>query len=177
MGAPMILGMSLQTFTLVHVIISLIAIASGLIVVFGMLGSNRMPGLTALFLLTTILTSATGFLFPIKGFTPALGVGAVSLVILAIALIALYGRQLGGAWCWIYVVSAVAALWFNVFVLIVQSFEKLSLLNPKAPVVGPPFAEPQNTQFVIAQGAALAIFLLLGLVAAIRFRPLPRLTA
>ena len=86
-----------------------------------------------------------------------MGVGIVSLVILAIALLALYGRHLAGAWRWIYVVTAVTALWFNVFVLIVQSFEKVSLLNPHAPQVGPPFPEPQNTQFAIAQGVALVI--------------------
>jgi hypothetical protein len=167
----MILGMSLQTFTLLHVIISLIAIASGLIVLLGMLGSHRLAGWTKLFLLTTILTSVTGFLFPIKGFTPALAVGATSIVILTIALLALYGKHLAGAWRWIYVVTAVAALWFNAFVLIVQSFEKLSLLNPHAPQVGPPFSEPQNTHFVIAQSVALVVLLVLGFVAAFKFRP------
>ncbi len=167
----MVLGMSLHTFTLLHVVISLIAIASGAIVVLGMLGSHRMPALTSLFLLTTILTSATGFLFPIKGFTPAIGVGIVSLVILAIALLALYGRHLAGAWRWIYVVSAVAALWFNAFVLVVQAFEKVSQLNPQAPQVGPPFPEPQNTQFAIAQGVVLVMLVVLGLIAAFKFRP------
>ena len=88
----MIIGLSLQTFTTVHVIISLLAIASGIVVLIGMLGSHRMPGLTALFLITTILTSVTGFLFPIHGFTPGLGTGAVSLVLLAIALYGLYGE-------------------------------------------------------------------------------------
>jgi hypothetical protein len=167
----MILGMSLQTFTSLHVVISLVAIASGLIVLLGMLGSQRMAGLTALFLLTTILTSATGFLFPIKGFTPALGVGVVSLVVLLIALIALYGKHLTGAWRWIYVLAALIVLWFNVFVLIVQSFEKVALFNPLAPQVGPPFPEPVNTHFAIAQGAALVILLVLGLIAAFKFRP------
>ena len=169
----MILGMSLQTFTIVHVIISLLAIAAGLIVLFGMLGSKRLAGWTALFLLTTILTSVTGFMFPIAGFTPALAVGVLSLILLAIALLALYGKHLAGNWRWIYVATAVAALWFNVFVLIVQSFEKISILNPHAPQVGPPFPEPQNTQFVIAQGAALVILVVLGVIAAIRFRPAP----
>jgi hypothetical protein len=167
----MILGMSIQAFTYLHVIISLIAIASGLIVLLGMLGSHRLPGWTALFLLTTILTSVTGFLFPIAGFTPALAVGTISIVILAIALLALYGKHLAGAWRWIYVVTALTALWFNIFVLIVQSFEKLSLLNPHAPQVGPPFSEPQNTQFAIAQGVALVVLLVLGLIAAFKFRP------
>ena len=104
----MILGLSVANFTLLHVIISLIAIVSGLVVLFGMLGSRRLPGWTALFLLTTILTSVTGFLFPIKGFTPALAVSVISLLVLLIALIALYGKHLTGAWRWIYVVTAVA---------------------------------------------------------------------
>ena len=167
----MILGLSTANFTLLHVIISLVAIAIGLIVLFGMLGSRRMPGWTLFFLVTTILTSVTGYFFPIHGFTPAQAVGAVSLVILLIALVALYGKHLSGAWRWIYVVTAVTALWFNVFVLIVQSFEKVSLLNPLAPQVGPPFSEPQNTHFVIAQAAALAFFVVLGILAALRFRP------
>jgi hypothetical protein len=171
----MILGMSLQTFTLLHVIITLIAIASGLVVLLGMLGSHRMPALTALFLLTTVLTSVTGFMFPIHGFTAALGVGIISMVVLAITLIALHGKHLAGAWRWIYVASAVIALWFNIFVLIVQSFEKLPLLNASAPQVGPPFPEPVNTHFAIAQGAALVIIAVLGLIAAFKFRPGSRL--
>ena len=167
----MILGLSIPAFTLLHVIISLVAIVSGLIVLFGMLGSHRLAGLTALFLATTVLTSLTGFLFPIHGFTPALGTGIVSIVILAVALFALYGKKLAGAWRWIYVVTAVAALYLNVLVLIVQTFEKVAFLNPVAPVVGPPFAEPTNTHFVIAQAAALVFFIVTGAVAALRFRP------
>ena len=94
----MILGLSIAAFTTLHVIISLIAIASGFVVMFGMLGAHRLPGWTALFLLTTVLTSVTGFLFPIHGFTPALGTGAVSIVLLAVALLALYAKHLAGAW-------------------------------------------------------------------------------
>jgi hypothetical protein len=160
----MILGMSLQTFTLLHVIISLLAIASGLIVLFGMLGSNRRAGWTALFLLTTILTSVTGFMFPIQGFTPALGVGVVSLLVLLVALIALYGKHLDGSWRWIYVATAVTALWFNVFVLIAQAFMKVPFLHPLAPNGNEP-------PFLIAQSAALVIFVVLGLIAAFKFRP------
>jgi hypothetical protein len=103
----MILGMSTATFTAVHVIITLIAIVSGFVAVIGMLGANRLPGWTALFLLTTVLTSMTGFLFPIHGFTPALGVGALSCVLLLLALIGLYGRHLAGAWSWVYVVTPI----------------------------------------------------------------------
>jgi hypothetical protein len=172
----MIIGMSLQTFTLVHVIITLIAIAAGLVVLLGMLGSHRLPGWTAIFLLTTVLTSVTGFMFPIHGFTPALGVGAISMVLLAIALFALYLKRLAGAWRWIYVVTAVTALWFNIFVLIVQSFEKVKLLNPLAPQVGPPFPEPVNTHFVIAQAAGLIIVFGLDMIAAFKFRPGVRLS-
>lgn len=166
----MILGMSLQTFTLLHVIISLIAIASGLIVLFGMLGSHRLAAWTALFLLTTILTSVTGFLFPINGFTPALAVGAISLLVLLIALIALYGKHLAGAWRWIYVATAVTALWFNVFVLIAQGFLKVASLHALAPNGNEP-------AFLIAQIAALVFLGVLGLIAAFKFRPGPRLSA
>jgi phosphoglycerol transferase MdoB-like AlkP superfamily enzyme len=162
----MILGMSLQTFTVLHVIISLIAIASGLIVLFGMLGSKRLAGWTALFLLATILTSVTGFMFPIHGFTPALGTGIVSLVVLAIALLALYGKRLAGNWRWMYVATAVTALWFNVLVLIVQAFQKVASLNAMAPTQSEP-------PFLIAQSGALAIFVVLGVVAGIKFRPAP----
>lgn len=167
----MILGLSTANFTLLHVIISLVAIASGLVVLFGMLGSHRMAGWTLFFLATTILTSVSGFFFPIHGFTPAQAVGGISLVILLFALVALYGKRLAGAWRWIYVATAVTALWFNMFVLIVQSFEKVALLNPSAPVVGPPFAEPVNTRFVVAQIAALLLLVVLGILAMIRFRP------
>jgi hypothetical protein len=160
----MILGMSLQTFTTVHVIISLVAIASGLIVLFGMLGSHILGNWTAFFLLTTILTSVTGFMFPVHGFTPALAVGALSLVILAIAVLARYGKHLAGAWRWIYVATAATALWFNVFVLIVQSFQKIAFLQPLAPTQSEP-------PFLIAQTAVLVAFLVLGVIAAIKFRP------
>ena len=160
----MVIGLSLQTFTLVHVIISLIGIATGLIVLFGMLGSNKLAGWTALFLLTTVLTSVTGFLFPIKGFTPALGVGITSLIVLAIALLALYGKHLAGAWRWIYVVTAVTALWFNVFVLIVQSFQKVSFLKPLAPTQSEP-------PFLIEQIIVMVIFIGLGIMAVRSFHP------
>lgn len=116
----MVLGLSIQTFTLIHVIISLLAIASGIVVLVGMFRSNRMPGWTAFFLLTTILTSVTGFLFPIRGFTPAIGTGIISMVLLGVAVYALYSKHLAGAWRWIYVSTATAALYLNVFVLIVQ---------------------------------------------------------
>jgi len=160
----MILGMSIPAFTLLHVIITLVAIGSGLIAVGGMLASHRLPATTAVFLSTTVLTSVTGFLFPIQGFTPALGVGIVSCVILAIALVAYYLMRLAGAWRWLYVATAIAALYFNVFVLVAQSFMKVAALNALAPTGSePPFA--------IAQLAVLAIFVLIGITAAVKFRP------
>src|ERR1700755_3354450 len=109
----MVLGMSLPAFTMVHVIISLIAIVSGIIVMFGMLCSHRMPGLTTVFLLFTILTSATGFLFPFTQLLPSHMVGILSLVLLAIACVALYGMKLAGAWRSIYVVTAMTSLYLN----------------------------------------------------------------
>ena len=160
----MILGMSIDTFTVVHVVISLIGIATGLIVLFGMFSGNRMSGMTALFLLTTILTSVTGFMFPISGFTPALGFGILSLAVLALTLLGLYVFRLAGAWRWIYVVTAVIALYLNVFVAVVQSFQKLSFLRPLAPTQSePPFA--------IAQGIVLLLFIVAGVVAVRRFHP------
>ena len=176
----MIIGLSLPAFTLVHVVITLIAIASGIIVVFGMIGSHRLPKLTALFWLTTVLTTVTGFMFFLsptqpKMFTPAVGTGVVAAFAFLVGLLALYGKHLYGKWRWIYVISAVFSLYLNVFVLIVQVFEKVNFINPAAPVIGPPFGEPQNFQFMVAQVAALVIFVMLGLIAAIKFRRGPGL--
>lgn len=160
----MILGMSVGAFTVLHVVITLVAIGSGLIVAGGMFASHKLPATTALFLFTTALTSVTGFLFPIHGFTPALGVGIVACVILAVALFALYKEHLLGAWRWIYVITAVTSLYLNVFVLVVQSFVKVSALNALAPTQSePPFA--------ITQAVVLAIFILIALIAVVKFRP------
>jgi hypothetical protein len=164
----MILGMSLSTFTTVHVIISLIGIVAGIIVMFGMLGSNRVPGLTAIFLLFTILTSATGFLFPFNGVTPGDIIGALSLLLLAIACIALYGMKLSGAWRWIYVLTALISLYFNVFVLVIQSFLKIPALTALAP--GNP---PSGPAFAVLQGVVLVLFVLFIIGAIRRFRPMP----
>jgi hypothetical protein len=160
----MILGMSLATFTLVHVFISILGIASGLIVM-ERFARNRLLGLSnTIFLVTTIATSATGFLFPFNGFTPAHAVGILSLVILAIALFALYAGNLIGPWRWIYVVTAVIALYLNVFVAVVQAFQKVGRLRALAPTQSePPFA--------LAQGAVLLLFVIIGIVAIRRFRP------
>ena len=164
----MILGMSLSTFTAVHVVISLIAIVSGVIVMFGLLGANRRPGLTATFLLFTILTSATGFLFPFEKLLPSHMIGIISLVLLAIACFALYGMKLSGAWRPIYVLTAMVSLYLNVFVLIVQSFLKLGPLHALAPSVPP--SEPP---FAIAQGIVLLFFVVVIIGALRRFHPTP----
>jgi hypothetical protein len=148
----MILGISIPAFTTVHVVISLIAISSGLVV------------LAAIFLLTTVLTSATGFLFPSSGFTPAQGFGYLSLLLLAVALAALYVFHLAGAWRWVYVATAVTSLYLNCFVLIVQMFQKLPALHALAPNQSEP-------PFQIAQGLLLAAFIVLGIMAARRFHP------
>jgi hypothetical protein len=160
----MILGMSVGAFTLLHVVITLVAIGSGLIVVGGMFASHKLPLTTALFLLTTALTSVTGFLFPIHGLTPALSVGILACVVLAIALFALYKEHLLGAWRWIYVITAVASLYLNVFVLVVQSFVKVSALNALAPT-------QSESPFAITQAVVLAIFILIALIAVVKFRP------
>jgi hypothetical protein len=160
----MILGMSLQAFTLLHVVISLVAIVTGFIVVIGMVDGKALPAWTALFLLTTVLTSVTGFLFPFGGITPGIVVGIISSVLLIFALFALYIRHLTQAWRWIYTITATAALYLNVFVSIVQAFQKLDFLRAMAPTQSEP-------PFLIAQGAALGIIFVLGILAVVRFRP------
>jgi hypothetical protein len=162
----MILGMSLSTFTMLHVIISLIGIVSGFVVLSGLLGSRTMPGMTALFLLTTILTSATGFLFPFEKLLPSHMVGILSLVLLAIACIALYVMNLAGAWRWIYALTAMAALYLNVFVLVIQSFLKIGPLHALAPSVPP--SEPP---FAVVQGIVLLFFVVAIIGVVRRFRP------
>ena len=166
----MILGLSLSTFVLVHVIVSLVGIAAGYVVMFGMLGSRRVPGWTAIFLLLTILTSATGFLIPplvTEKLLPSHMFGILSLVLLAVACFALYGQQLSGAWRWIYVLTALISLYLNVFVLVIQSFLKVGPLHALAPSVPP--SEPP---FAIAQGIVLVFFIIVIIGAIRRFRPL-----
>jgi hypothetical protein len=160
----MIFGLSLETFTNLHVAISLIGIVTGIIVLFGMLSAAKLEFWTALFLLTTALTSVTGFMFPRSGFTPAQGVGYVSLAVLAIALLSLYVFNLSGAWRWLYVLSAVSALYLNVFVGVVQAFQKLPFLQQLAPTQSEP-------PFKVAQGIVLVLFVVLGIFVLIRFHP------
>jgi len=158
------LGMSLLTFTFFHVVISLIGIGTGLIVVLGMLSAKRLDKLTAVFLITTVATSVTGFLFPYEGFKPSYAVGILSLIVLALAIVALYGKRFAGAWRWIYVVSAIIALYFNIFVAVVQSFLKVPALHALAPMgKEPPFA--------IAQLTVMALFVVLGVLAVRKFKP------
>jgi hypothetical protein len=159
-----ILGLSISQFTLLHVVISLVGIATGLVVVLGMLGSRRLEAWTALFLATTVLTSVTGFMFPFTVFGPPHAVGVISLIVLALALLALYRYRLARKWRWIYVLSAVAALYFNVFVGVAQAFQKLPALQ----VLAPTQSEPP---FQIAQLVVLAIFVALGLLALRTFHP------
>jgi hypothetical protein len=154
---------------MVHVVISLIAILAGLVVMFGLLGSRWMPRLTAIFLAFTILTSATGFLFPFKELLPSHMVGILSLVLLAIACIALYGMRLSGAWRPIYVVTAMTSLYLNVFVLVIQSFMKVPALAALAPAVPP--APPSGPVFGVVQGIVLVFFVLVIVGAWRRFRP------
>jgi hypothetical protein len=159
----MIFGMTLSTFTTVHVVLSLVGIFSGFVVLIGLLGGKRLDGLTALFLVSTVLTSATGFLFPVDHFLPSHGVGIISLVVLAVAILARYAFHLAGAWRWIYVVGAVVALYLNVFVLIAQAFLKVPALKAMAPTQSEP-------PFLIAQLVVMALFIALGIAAAKRFR-------
>lgn len=168
----MVLGLSLETFTLIHVVISLAGIGSGFVVLYGLLASKRLDSWTAFFLITTALTSLTGFLFPFNGVTPAIKLGIISLVVLTIAAVARYPLHL--AWRKTYVIGACAGLYFNVFVLVVQSFEKVPALRALAPTQKePPFA--------IAQIAVLLAFIVLTTLAVKKFRPdavtAPRSTA
>jgi hypothetical protein len=153
--------MSLLEF---HVIISLVGIASGFVVFYGLLTNNPMRGLTALFLATTIITSVTGFPLPPFGFDPPRAVGTLSLILLAVAVLALYAFRLGGAWRWIYVVTAVASLYLNTFVGVIQAFMKVPSLHAFAPTQSePPFA--------VTQGIVLLIFVALGILATRKFHP------
>ena len=160
----MVFGMSLATYTLIHVVISLIAIVSGLIVLFAMFGGRRLDGMTGLFLATTVLTSLTGYGFPFEHLLPAHIVGAISLVVLAIAIVARYKFQLAGRSRAIYVITAVIVLYLNCFVLVVQGFLKVPSLHALAPKGNePPFA--------IAQGILLVLFIVAGIRAVKKFHP------
>jgi hypothetical protein len=154
----MVLGLSLQAFTFLHVAISLIAIAAGILVLLAMIGGREFKAVTALFLITTALTGLTGFLFPFKGVTPGIVIGILSLIVLALALVARRRR-----WHGTYAITATLALYFNVFVLIVQSFEKVSALHALAPT-------QSETPFKVAQLFTLLLFVVLTALAFRRYR-------
>ena len=166
----MILGMTLSTFTLLHVVISLIGIGAGLLVMYGLLIGKRLDGATAIFLASTVATSVTGFVFPLDHLLPSHKVGILSLLVLAVAIIARYVFHLAAAWRGIYVVCAVVALYLNVFVLVVQLFEKVPALRAMAPTQKEP-------PFLVAQLIVLALFVGLTIIAAKRFRIAPVSTA
>src|SRR5271169_1142787 len=126
-------GIPTDIFLAIHVALSLVGIVSGLIVLYGLLNGRAFGGWTALFLATTILTSVTGFPLPPFGFDPPRAVGTLSLVLLALAVLALYAIHLAGAWRWIYVVTAIASLYLNVFVGVIQAFLKVPAIHDLAP--------------------------------------------
>jgi len=155
--------MILQIYAVIHTLISLAAIFTGLVVVFAMLAGDRLDVWTKWFLVTAVATTITGFFFPFHGFTPAIGLGIISLPFLALTIFARYPKHLAGPWRWIYVIGAVICLYFNLFVLVVQLFEKIPALHAIAPTqTEPPF---RITQLVV-----LAIFVVLAIAATIRFR-------
>ena len=161
---------AIATFTLVHVSLSLAGIGSGLFVLFGLLNSKELDRSNKIFLATTVATSVTGFFFPFHGFSPAIGVGILSLILLAISIFARYVRHLSGTWRKAYVITAVTALYLNVFVLVVQLFKRVPALKAMAPTqTEPPFAV---TQIVV-----LALFVILGFQAARKFRGVPSSSA
>jgi hypothetical protein len=163
-GGTMVFGMSLATYTLVHVIISLVGIVSGLIVLFGLFQSKRMGGMTLLFLVTTALTSLTGFGFPFEKLLPSHILAILSLITLGICIPARYSFRMAGKWRSTYVITAVIALYFNCFVLVAQGFMKVPSLHALAPKGNePPFA--------IAQGILLVLFIVAGIGAVKKFRP------
>jgi hypothetical protein len=157
----MILGMT--PYTLFHVLLSLIGIATGFIVVLAMIGNKALSRMTATFLITTVLTSVTGFFFPYKGFTPGYVLGILSLIALAIGIPALYSKHLAGGWRRTFVITSVIALYFNVFVLIAQAFQKSPALHALAPT-------QTESPFKIAQLANLIFFIVLGIAATKKFR-------
>ena len=152
-----------MTLTKIHVVISLIGILTGVVVLIGLISGRRFNGWTAWFLASTVATSVTGFLFPFHSVTPGIIVGIISLLLLAVAIFARYFRRFVGAWRWIYVVTAMIALYLNVFVLIAQLFQKVPSLKALAPTQTEP-------PFLVAQLSTLLIFVLLTIAAAIRFR-------
>jgi hypothetical protein len=160
----MILGLSLTQFTFFHVFLSLVAIASGIFLVYGFLASLRLRILTSLFFVTTALTSITGFFYPFKGVTPGIILGVLSLIVLLLAYVALYAKKLEGSWRATYVVSVMVAFWFNFFVLVAQAVQKVPAIHAIIPSQAAP-------GFFIAQGAVLLVFILLTVRCVKKFHP------
>jgi hypothetical protein len=161
--------MILHIYTIIHTLISLVGIFTGFVVLFGLLAGKRLDGWTKWFLITTVAAIVTGFFFPFHGFTPAINLGIIASVVIAITIYARYPKRLAGAWRWIYVIGALLSLYLNVFVGIVQSFQKVPALKVLAPTqTEPPFA--------ITQLVTLAIFVVLIIIGIIKFRvePQPR---
>src|SRR5438128_5225735 len=158
--------MVLQIYTIIHTLISLVAIFTGLVVLFGMLGGKRLDGWTKWFLVTAVATTITGFFFPFHGFTPAIGLGIISLPFLALTIFARYAKHLAGPWRWIYVIGAVICLYFNLFVLVVQLLQKVPALHAMAPT-------QTESPLKLTQLAVLMLSTVLAIVAVIRFRPEP----
>ncbi len=156
----------LQIYTIIHTVISLIAIFTGLVVLFGMLAGKRLDHWTTWFLISAVATTITGFFFPFHGFTPATGLGIISLPFLAITIFARYSKHLAGAWRWIYAIGAVICLYFNLFVLVVQLFEKVPALHAMAPT-------QTESPFKLTQLVVPIVSTVLAIVAVIRFRPEP----
>jgi len=160
----MILGLSLAQFTFIHVALSLIGIGAGFFVMFELLTSRPLRILTALFFLSTIGTSLTGFLFPNKTVTPGIVLGVLSMIVLILALFAKHAKKLAGPWRPTYVVSVCFAFYFNFFVLVAQAFAKVPALKQVAPTMASP-------AFGLAQLVLLFIFVLLTIRAVKRYRP------
>ena len=160
----MIFGMTPLTFF--HVLISLIGILTGIIAVLGMIAGKRLDGWTVVFLVTTALTSITGFFFPFHKLLPSHILGVISLFVLAFAIPARYVKHLAGAWRKVYAITASIALWLNVFVLVAQLFMKVPALHAMAPNGNEP-------PFLISQVVVMAVFVVLTIAAAIKFRPEP----
>jgi len=161
----MILGMSLALFTKIHVFISIVAIGSGLVVALALIGGKMLPRLASLFLVTTVLTSVTGFFFPFHGMTPGIAIGILSMVLLLVAMIAFYGKHAAGAWRRPFIITAMIALFFDCLVLVVQSFMKIGPLHALAPTGNEPIVKA-------SQGLLLVVFVVLTYLADKKYRPL-----
>ena len=159
--------MILHIYTIIHTLLSLIAIFTGFVVLFGLFAGKRLDGWTKWFLITAVATTVTGFFFPFHGITPAIKLGIISSVVLLMTVFARYAKHLAGSWRWIYVIGAVICLYFNLFVAVVQAFEKIPALHALAPT-------QTEAPFKLTQLVVLLVSALLAIIATIRFHPEPR---